>query len=139
MLNIGIPAPDFVGESTQGTIHLKEHIGQKNIVLLFYPQDESLISRNQLTATQDVLEDLSRLDTMVIGCAQDSLESQHAFAKEQGYTFPLISDPQGTIAQAFGVEKRNVFIIDLDGVICYAAKGNPPTDELITAIENALY
>lgn len=41
MLKKGTPAPDFRAESTHGPIHLKDYIGEKNIILFFYPKDET--------------------------------------------------------------------------------------------------
>ena len=144
MLKIGMPAPDFIGKSTQGTLHLKDYIGQKNIILVFYPETGCQLCQE----LQAALEELTRLDTVIWGCNQKSLEIHLRVAREQGYTFPLISDPDLAIAQKFdiGILSENadyientVYIIDLDGVICYATSGNPPISELIKSIENALY
>lgn len=143
MLKIGMPAPDFVGESTHGTLHLKDHIGRKNVILLFYQAGCRLCSD-----LQTAVEELTRLDTVIWGCNQNPLANQRRLASEEGYTFPVISDPQMIIAQKFEVGmlaedadflENTVYIIDLDGVICYAASGDPPMNELMTAIENALY
>ncbi len=145
MLKIGMPAPDFIGESNQGKILLKDYIGKKNIILFFYPKDGTTICTQQLLDAEVAYEEYKRLDTEILGCNQDSLESHQQFAQKNGFTFSLISDPNMKIANAYEVGTlaeypdfvdRTVYIIDFDGVISYAVKGNPSTEELIHAIES---
>lgn len=70
--------------------------------------------------------------------------SHRKFAENEGYTFPLISDPDLRIAKQYGLEmmkdypdlvERAVYVIDLDGVISFAEKGMPSTAQLLEVIE----
>lgn len=84
------------------------------------------------------------MDTVILGVNQDSLESHRKFAEEQGYSFPLITDPGrkisdlyelGTMKEHPDLVERAVFVIDADGVIRYAVQGNPSTRELMETLE----
>lgn len=54
--------------------------------------------------------DLAKLDATVIGVSMDDLATHRAFAKKHGLKFPLLSDPEGKLAAAYGVPTRQSFI-----------------------------
>lgn len=142
MLTIGSPAPAFTAESTQGTIHLQDYLGRQNVVLIFYPGDDTPVCTKQLCAIQDQYSELEKLDTVVFGVNPADLGKHQAFSAKFGYRFPLIVDADEQIRTAYGVGKilgllfqqRIVYIIGKDGTIIYAKKGNPPVSELMGAI-----
>ncbi|WP_139489084.1 peroxiredoxin [Brevibacillus dissolubilis] len=145
MLSINDPAPLFTAESTQGTIDLRDYRGKKNVVLIFYPADETPTCTKQLCAAQDAFADYDKYDTVVFAVNPADLDTHHKFADRFGYEFPLITDAGGRIRQAYGVGKilglfaqqRIVYVIDKAGKIIFAQKGNPPTEVLVDVVKNA--
>ena len=142
MLAIGEKAPAFVAESTKGRIDLASYLGTKNVVLIFYPMDETPTCTKQLCAVRDSAADYAGRDAVVFGVNPAELEKHHRFARNQGYDFPLIVDEGGRIRKAYDVGKmfglfaqeRVVYGIGKDGRIVYAQKGNPPTGEILAAL-----
>lgn len=142
MLKPGTPAPAFTAESTAGTIRLQDYLGQKNIVLIFYPGDDTPVCTKQLCGIQDRYSELEKLDTIVLGINPADLNKHQVFSDKFGYSFPLIVDEQETIREAYDVGKilgiffqqRIVYIIGKDQTIIYAKKGNPPVSELMQVI-----
>ena len=144
MLKKGTVAPDFHAESTHGSIHLKEYIGEKNIILFFYPEDGAEGSIKQLKEAQAGEKEFVLLDTIVFGINQGSLMSHRQFAEREKYTFPLITDPNLHLAKLYGLEmlhdypdqvEYGVYVIDLDGVIRFAEKGAPSATQLVEIVD----
>lgn len=144
MLKLGTHAPAFTAESTAGTIRLQDYAGKKNIVLIFYPGDDTPVCTKQLCGIQDRYSELEKLDTIVLGINPADLNKHQAFSRKFGYSFPLIVDEREKIREAYDVGKilglffqqRIVYIIGKDQRILYAKKGNPPVSELIQVIES---
>lgn len=142
MLKIGDKAPIFSAESTMGPVHLQEYAGQKNVVLIFYPGDDTPVCTKQLCAVQDNYAAFEKAGAIVLGINPAELAKHETFAGKFGYRFPLIVDEGGKIRDAYDVGKilglffqqRIVYIIGADGKIIYAKKGNPPVSELLQAI-----
>lgn len=142
MLAVGTKAPTFVAESTKGRIDLASYLGEKNVVLIFYPMDETPTCTKQLCAVRDAASAYAARDTVVLGVNPAGLEKHQRFAQRQGYDFPLVVDERGRIRKAYDVGKmlgliaqeRVVYGIGLDGRIVYARKGNPPTEEILAAL-----
>jgi peroxiredoxin Q/BCP len=142
MLKPGSPAPDFTAESTEGTVRLSEYLGQKNIVLIFYPGDDTPICTKQLCAVQESYAAFEQENTVVFGINPADLQKHQAFAGKFGYRFPLIVDADESIRKRYDVGKifgllfqqRIVYIIGKDKTIVYAKKGNPPVSELLQVI-----
>jgi len=146
MLQPGTPAPAFTAESTQGRIHLNDYLGKRPIVLIFYPKDETPICTKQLCAVRDSKSQYARYDALVLGVNPGDLASHNAFARKNGYDFPLLTDTDKAINRMYGVgdtlfgllgQSRVVFVIGLDGKIIYASRGNRPTGEILAALEAA--
>jgi len=129
MLKPNTKAPNFSLPNQNGeTLSLQGYHGSKNLVLYFYPKDDTpgcTIEANQFTALSD---EFSALDTVVIGVSKDSCESHQAFIDKYGLKVVLISDTNGELCEAYGVwqekEKngiksmgivRSTFIIDKQG------------------------
>lgn len=142
MLKPGTSAPAFTAESTAGTIRLQDYLGQKNIVLIFYPGDDTPVCTKQLCGIQDRYSELEKLDTIVLGINPADLNKHQAFSDKFSYSFPLIVDEQEKIRESYDVGKilglffqqRIVYIIGKDQKIRYAKKGNPPVSELMQVI-----
>ncbi|MFC8688429.1 peroxiredoxin [Brevibacillus porteri] len=144
MLKVGDSAPVFTAMSTNGTIDSKNHIGKENIVLIFYPGDDTPICTKQLCAVQEHYTKIERANTVVFGVNPGGMNKKRSFADKFRYQFPLIVDEDESIRKAYDVGKvlglffqqRIVYIIGINGNIIYAKKGNPPVSELLQVIES---
>lgn len=112
------------------TISLKQFIGNQNVVLYFYPKDDTsgcTLEANQFTA---LASEFAAANTVVIGVSKDSCESHQAFIDKYGLKVDLLSDTTGELCEAYGVwqekEKngvkkmgivRSTFIIDKEGLL----------------------
>ena len=101
---------------------LSDFKGEK-VVVYFYPKDETFICTKEAC---DFRDNLSRAQkkTRVIGVSPDSLDSHLNFHKKEGLNFVLLSDPDRTLAKAFGIPNmkngmisRTTFLLDEDGNI----------------------
>jgi len=124
---VGDRAPDFELQATgDRQLKLSDFRGQKNVLLAFYPFDWSPTCSLQLPGLQEKLIDFRSLNTEVLGVSIDSRHSHRAFAEHLGLEFPLLSDFEKKVAQAYGVlreggfAERALFVIDTQGVIRYA-------------------
>ena len=132
-LKPGDPAPDFKGPTSDGIqLGLKDFVGKKNVVLYFYPKDDTPGCTKEACSFRDNMSSLREMGAEIIGVSLDSVESHKKFATKYKLPFPLISDKEKRIAEAYGVLKdtgtsasRVTFIIDKAGKI---AKVFPKVD-----------
>jgi peroxiredoxin Q/BCP len=127
------PAPDFTMPATGGrTVSLQAMKG-KAFILYFYPKADTPGCTKEACAFQEALPQLGRIGLDVIGVSKDKLPALEKFAAKYGLTFPLASDAETGVAEAYGtwVEKsmygrtymgmeRSTFLIDKDGRIAKA-------------------
>ena len=130
LLEAGAQAPGFtLPDGEGGCVSLADFAG-KRVVLYFYPKDNTPGCTRQACAFAGAFEEFRQLGAVVIGISKDSAASHKRFAEKHGLPFVLLSDPELTAIQAYGVwqEKkmcgrvsmgvvRTTFIIDQDGVI----------------------
>ena len=111
-------------------INLADYKGKKNVVLYFYPKDDTpgcTIEANQFTG---LANDFAAVDTVVLGVSKDSCESHQAFIDKYDLKVNLLADASGELCDAYGVwqekEKngvkkmgivRSTFIINKEGVL----------------------
>jgi peroxiredoxin Q/BCP len=129
-LNIGDKASAFtLPTDGGGKVSLKDFKG-KLVVLDFYPKDDTSGCTAEACAFRDQLPDFSKLKTTVIGVSRDSAASHDKFKTKYKLPFPLASDEDGEVCEAYGVwaEKsmygrkymgieRSTFLIDGKGVL----------------------
>jgi peroxiredoxin Q/BCP len=129
-LDVGDKAPDFtLAADGGGKVSLKALKG-KTVVLYFYPKDDTPGCTAEACAFRDQLPDFSKVKAAVVGISRDSVASHDKFKKKFKLPFPLASDEDGKVSEAYGtwVEKsmygrkymgieRATFLIDGNGVI----------------------
>jgi len=142
-------APDFtLTTDGGGSISLKELKG-KTVVLYFYPRDDTPGCTAEACAFRDSLPDFSKVKAEVVGISRDSVGSHDKFKRKFKLPFPLASDEDGKVTEAYGVwvEKsmygkkymgveRATFLIDGKGVIrdiWRKVKVEGHTDEVLEA------
>jgi peroxiredoxin Q/BCP len=142
LLPLGTQAPDFDLPATGGRqVKLSDYSG-KNLIIVFYPKDQTPGCTQQLCALRDDTELFQGLNTEFLASNPDSMESHEKFAAAQSYQFPILVDANRTMAKAYRALKedgkgiqRTVYIIDAKGVIRFAKQGLPPDSELIEIIK----
>jgi peroxiredoxin Q/BCP len=102
-LNEGDAAPDFTMAATGGrTVRLSDYAG-KPFVLYFYPKADTTGCTKEACAFQEALPQLGHLGLDVIGVSRDPMKALEKFAEKYKLTFPLASDEQGSVTEAYGV------------------------------------
>lgn len=103
---IGDVAPDFRLPSTRGKeITLKEFKG-KDVILYFYPKDDTPGCTAEACSFRDHEADLTKEHAVVLGVSTDSLESHEKFHGKHNLNFPLLSDTTADVAKMYGVWKE---------------------------------
>ncbi len=140
MLKKNDTAPAFNAvDQDDKPIRLADFRSRKNVVLYFYPKDDTpgcTIEAKQFT---DLAGEFAKYDAVVIGVSKDSCDSHRAFIKKYGLNVTLISDTDGRVCSSYGVwqekEKdgvkkmgivRSTFIVDRNGVLQEALYGVAP-------------
>jgi len=131
-LSKGQSAPDFsLFNSEKTKISLADFKG-KNLVILFFPQAFTGVCTTELCSVRDNLNAYTSLNAEVVGISVDSIFTLAKFKEEQSYNFPLLSDFNKEISQAYGsfydefvfdmkgVSRRAAFVVDADGIVQYA-------------------
>jgi peroxiredoxin Q/BCP len=129
-LAVGDKAPDFtLPTDGGGTVSMKGLKGKK-VVLYFYPKDDTPGCTKEACAFRDSLPDFSKVKAVIVGISKDSVASHDKFKTKFKLPFPLASDEDGKVCEAYGawVEKsmygkkymgieRATFLIDEKGII----------------------
>lgn len=134
-VEVGSVAPDFtLNDYNKQPITLSSFRGDKNVLLVFYPFAFSGICTGELCQLRDEFATYADEDVQVLGVSVDTPFSLKAWAAQEGYQFPLLSDfwPHGAVAQQYGVFNeaaglavRGTFLIDTEGVVRFAEVNAP--------------
>jgi peroxiredoxin Q/BCP len=140
-LPIGSKAPDFTLPTQSGQrIKLSSLRGQ-NVVLVFYPGDDTLICRQQLCEFRDAWPDIRGMNVVVFGINPQSAVSHREFRERYKFPFPLLVDADQHVAALYnsngGMVNRTVYLIGPDGKIRYARRGMPQPQEVLAAAKVA--
>lgn len=149
MLNEGDKVPNFKGLDQDGNeISYAQFKGEK-LVVFFYPKASTPGCTAEACNLNDNLDALSAQGYRVIGVSADSMKRQKNFSEKYGFKFPLISDEDKSIIQAFGVWgpkkfmgkeyegiHRTTFIINEQGVIERVIKKVKTKDHSNQILEN---
>ena len=159
-IEVGTKAPDFELKDNHGrTVKLSDYRGEKNVVLLFYPFAFTGVCTGELCALRDELPKFENDETQLLAVSNDSIHTLRVFAEqenldalpgatftrgmfslrawadEQGFGFPLLSDfwPHGETSRAYGIfdedkgcAVRGTFIIDKEGVVRWTVVNGLP-------------
>ncbi len=148
-LQVGDKAPDFELAGTGGTnVRLSDYSGKKNVVLYFYPRDFTPVCTKETCGFQNLYETLRSQDTEIIGISVDPVDSHEKFAKKYRVAFPLLSDPNRTIAALYGATNairsflgnsaRITFVIDKLGIVREIIRGELSAQKHIVGVTDTL-
>lgn len=125
---VGQPAPSFTAKAVQGqniieNFSLEQFIGEKYVVLFFYPKDFTFVCPTELHRFQEEIAQFEERGVQVVGCSTDSEFSHLAWLNTpknqggiQGVSYPLVADINKTISQDYDVLAGDVFIDEDDNV-----------------------
>jgi thioredoxin-dependent peroxiredoxin len=125
-LQIGDKIPNFIAKDTRGNDFDSQNIvGQKPLVIYFYPKDNTPGCTAQACSFRDQYEDFTDLGAEVIGISSDSEKSHEKFAMRYKLPFILLSDNDKKIRKLFGVPSgmlgllpgRVTYVADKNGII----------------------
>ena len=140
MLRAGQPAPGFdLPDADMQAVSLDGFRNRSNVVLYFYPKDDTPSCTMQAIDFSDTLDEFTALETVVLGISMDDCLSHGSFRDKHGLAMQLLADVDGEVCGNYGVlhEKehdgnkktgiqRSTFIIDKHGVLRHALYGVGP-------------
>ncbi len=109
-LRVGSPAPEVSANDQQGDkVALAEAYKQGPVLVYFYPKADTPGCTKQACSLRDAYADLQENGITIYGVSGDSVEAQKAFQDKYELPFTLLSDPEGQVMDAFGVDRRGKF------------------------------
>ena len=119
----GDPVPDFELPAHDGrVVRLSEELAKGPVVLFFYPRALTAGCTAESCHFRDLAADFAAAGATRLGISADPIERQQRFADKHSFDFPLLSDPDRTVARQFGVKRpgplfnrRATFVIGADG------------------------
>lgn len=127
ILEPGVPAPGFALANQFGeTVRLTDLIGDRPVVLVFFPLAFSRVCQGELCELRDNIAVFRDAGVELVGVSVDSKHTLRAWAETESFDFQLLADfwPHGEVASAFGAfdeergtSQRATFVIGADGVV----------------------
>jgi thioredoxin-dependent peroxiredoxin len=140
-VDVGDVAPDFALPGTGGELYKLSDLRGKNVVLAFYPGDETRVCTAQFCSYRDNSDRIDGLDAEVLGISPQSVDSHERWMQEKSLNVPLLADEDLAVSKAYGVTgwvgplgklaglketapggryvMRSIFVIDAEGVVRY--------------------
>lgn len=106
MIREGEQAPNFSLEADDGTVVTRDSLAGKNVVLFFYPKDNTTGCTQEACDFRDAFPRFGKIDAVVIGVSPDSLESHRKFKTTFELPYLLLSDENHQLADNFGIWKE---------------------------------
>ena len=133
-VQVGDKAPDFTLPSATGEqVRLSDFLGKQNVILYFYPKDNTGGCTAEACSFRDSYEVFKEAGAEIIGVSSDSVQSHEGFAKQYHLPFILLSDSGGALRRLYGVPKQLVllpgrvtYVIDKQGVVRYIFSSASP-------------
>ncbi len=134
-LDVGDKAPDFTLQASDGnTYSLSDFVGERPLIIAFFPAAFTGGCTIQCKAIRDSSREIKSFDVGYFMASVDDVERNRDFANEYELDFPVLADPEKTVAEAFGVlnargfANRWTFYIDAEGtVVKIDRETNPAT------------
>ena len=133
MLETGTKAPDFSLPDQDGVMHSLSQYRGKKVILYFYPRDNTPGCTKQACGFRDLYPQFTEKGAVVLGVSKDSVASHKKFQEKDQRSFPILSDTELQVIQAYDVWKekklygkvsmgvvRTTYLIDENGIISKA-------------------
>lgn len=136
-LAAGTPAPDFTLPDDSGKPVKLSKLRGKNVVLVFYPGDDTPGCTKQLCQFRDDWAEARKRGVEVFGVNPQSAEKHQKFRSKFKFPFPLLVDKGQQVATLYKsnglIVKRTVYLVGPDGKILFAKRGMPQPSEVLAA------
>ncbi len=118
MLKQGDRAPDFeLATDGGGSVKLSDLRG-KRVVLYFYPKDDTSGCTKQACGFRDTRDEFEERNAIVLGVSPDKVASHDRFRDKYELNFPLLSDPDHSVAEAYGAwGKKKMYGREYEGIL----------------------
>jgi peroxiredoxin Q/BCP len=141
MLKVGQPVPGFeLPDADMNMVRLSDFQGANNVVVYFYPKDDTPGCTTEAIEFSDLQDDFARLDTVILGISRDDCLTHSAFRDKHGLAVSLLADTDAEVCEVYGVMVdrevegvgtrrtmvRSTFIVDKQGVLRDAFYGVNP-------------
>ncbi len=145
-VQVGDPVPDFTLPTQTGElVSFRNFLGKTNIILYFYPRDDTRGCTAEACSFRDSYEVFQNAGAEVIGISSDSVESHQEFAQKHRLPFILLSDQSGTVRKLFGVPTtfgfiagRVTYVIDKQGIVRHIFSSQFTPEKHITEALNTI-
>jgi len=127
-IKVGSKIPEFSLPDQAGKMFdIKSILGSKNLIIYFYPKDDTAGCTKEACSFRDQYEDFKDSGAEVIGISSDSVNSHNKFAQKHNLSFILLSDRGGKVRKLFGVptnfmglvQGRVTYIVDKKGKVIH--------------------
>lgn len=137
-LAVGTAAPEFTAVDQDGKTVSLSGLRGRNVVLVFYPADDTAVCTKQLCEFRDSWASVTAKNGVVFGVNPAQPARHTSFIKKYSLPFPLLVDEGQKIARAYNssfsiAPRRTVYLIGPDGVIRCARRGKPTPAEVLAA------
>ena len=143
-IKTGSKLPSFKLPDQEGNmLNIDDLVGKKNLVIYFYPKDETAGCTKEACMFRDAYQDFTEAGAEVIGISADSVESHRNFARNHQLPFILLSDTDNGVRELFGIPSglmglipgRVTYVVDKKGVVRHVFNSQVNIDRhLSTAI-----
>ncbi|MEI9813250.1 MAG: peroxiredoxin [Acidobacteriota bacterium] len=137
-LAVGTNAPDFTAADQDGKSVTLSALRGKNVILVFYPADETAVCTKQLCEFRDSWASVTAKNAVVFGVNPGRSQRHTKFRDKYNLPFPLLVDESQKIARAYRcafsfAPRRTVYLIGPDGKIRYSRRGKPLPSEVLAS------
>ena len=133
-IDVGVLAPDWTMQATDGQTYQLSELRGKHVVLAFFPKAFTGGCTIECKSVRDSKKQVRRFDVQFFMASTDDLETNKAFADQNNANFPILSDSSKGVSESYGVlasmgfSKRWTFYIDAEGKVSKIDKNvNPRT------------
>jgi peroxiredoxin Q/BCP len=142
-LKEGDSAPAFTLPAfPSGEVKLSDFHGKKNVILAFYPKDDTPGCTKEMCSFSEDLTKFDDANTVVLGVSCDHVDSHEKFAGKYSLKQRLLADKDGAVGKQFGTmvegketSSRMLFVIDKNGKVAKIINGMPSNEELLTFVK----
>lgn len=152
-LTVGMAAPHFeLADAEMQNFNIATLLGKNNIVLYFYPKDDTPGCTLEANEFSDLEEEFAKFDTVVIGISRDDCLSHASFRDKYGLSVLLLADPDARVCKRYGVMyekevegqkkmsvKRSTFVVDKLGKlrhVMYGVTAHGHAQEILNVIKD---
>jgi peroxiredoxin len=135
VIDVGVTAPDFTLKDQDGRpVTLSGYLNAKDVLVVFFPLAFTGVCQRELDEVQSHLGDYINDGTQALAISVGPPPTHKVWAKQSGFTFPMLSDfwPHGAVAREYGVfngdagfANRGTFVIDRAGFVRFAEMNEP--------------